>query len=252
MAPLLVAALAALAVGCGGSDGTQSTSVARPPGVEFDVASKIKSGVPRAKLIRELGDPVLTSKPEKALPGGCMYYPMKGKSLQNVWWFCLDEHDKVNAGATLYSIGLPPPPDDASAARQVLIGRGDVICATGGPKDSPPEDLVRQIKQVTTKSAPEARKKLAALMRKFSDSAESIRAQLERFNAPPDEVSELHAYEAALHQQAAALDRAATALAAGDAKAYDERLQRAKDLGDEAEAHASQYGFAKCAGIKLS
>ncbi len=105
---------------------------------------------------------------------------------------------------------------------------------------------------MTTKSAPAARKKLAALMRKFSDSAESIRAQLERFNAPPDEVSELHAYEAALHQQAAALDRAATALAAGDAKAYDEQLQRAKDLGDEAEAHASQYGFAKCAGIKLS
>ncbi len=66
-----------------------------------------------------------------------MYYPMQGKSLQNVWWFCLDEHNKVAAGATLYSIGLPPPPHDASVARQVLIGRGDVDCSTGGPKNSP-------------------------------------------------------------------------------------------------------------------
>ncbi len=89
-------------------------------------------------------------------------------------------------------------------------------------------------------------------MRKFSDSARSTRAQLELFNAPPDELSELHAYEAALGRQAAALDRAATALAAGNANSYNEQLQQAKDLGDEANAHASQYGFAECAGIKLS
>jgi hypothetical protein len=252
IAALFLAAFAALVVGCGGSGGTQSTSVARPPGVKFDEGSKIKSGTPRAKMIRELGQPVLTSKPEKTLPGGCVYYPMEGMSLQNVWWFCLDEHNKVNTGATLYSIGLPPPPNDASVGRQVLIGRGDVDCATGGPKKSPPAELASQIKQVTTKSAPKARQGLAALMRKFSKSAEENLAQIKRFNAPPDQLSELHAYEAALGQQIVALDRAATALAAGNAKSYNKQLQRAKDLGDEANAHASKYGFASCAGIKLS
>lgn len=252
IAALLLAAFAAVVVGCGGSGGTQSTSIAPPPGVDYGTANKINSGTPRAEMIRELGQPVLTSKPQKGLPGGCVYYPMQGKSLQNVWWFCLDEHNKVAAGATLYSIGLPPPPHDASVARQVLIGRGDVDCSTGGPKNAPPAKLVDQIKQVTTKSASGARQALAALMRKFSDSARSTRAQLELFNAPPDELSELHAYEAALGRQAAALDRAATALAAGNANSYNEQLQQAKDLGDEANAHASQYGFAECAGIKLS
>jgi hypothetical protein len=253
IAALLLAMFAAVVVGCGGSDGTQSTSVA-PPGVKFETAKKVKIGVPRAKVIRELGDPVLTSKAVKGSPGGCLYYPMEGRPLADLFQYCLDEHKETNLAATAYSLDARQPPSDASAARQALIGRGDVICSVSGGLSHlpPPEKLVHQLKEVTTKSAPAARQGLAALMRKFSNSAEKTRAQLEAFNAPPDELSELRAYEAALGQQAAALDRAATALAAGDAKSYDKELQRAEDLGDEAKAHASQYGFAQCAGLKLS
>ena len=249
MALLLLAAFAAVLMGCGGSN---TTSTARPPGVNFAVASKIKSGVPRAQLIRQLGHPVLTSKAVKSSPGGCFYYPMEGRPLHDVWVFCLDEHNKVNQGATLYALGQPSPPPGASAARTVLIARGDSTCMLAGQDTGDPAQLVHQIGQVTTSSAPAARRKLAALMRKFSDSAEHTRTQLESFNAPPDELSELQAYEAALHQQAATLARAATALAAGDAKSYREQLQRAKDQGKEATTHARQYGFVKCAGIKLS
>jgi hypothetical protein len=248
---LLLAVFAALAVGCDGSDESQSTSDERPPGIEFNAAKSITLGVPRAKVIRELGDPILTSEAVKGSPGGCLYFPMEQRPLASVFQYCLDEHDQVNVAATAYSLGAPAPPQGASAARQALIGRGDVTCGVSGPEGRPPEELVRQIEQVTTKSAPEARQELAALMRKFSKSAKKTRAQLEAFNAPPDELSELDAYGAALDQQADALARAATALAAGDAKSYDAQLQRAKDLGDEAKAHASQYGFSTCAGIRL-
>ncbi len=254
VALLLLAAFAAVLVGCGGSNGTQSTStsIARPPGVNFAVASKIKSGVPRAELLRQLGDPVLTSKPQKGTPGGCLFFQMDQRPLGDVWMFCFDQHNKVSAGATLYSLGEPAPPQGVSAARAVLIARGDSICSLSGQQTGPPEQLVHQIKQVTTRSAPAERRKLAALMRKFSASAEKTRAQLEGFNAPPDQLSELNAYEAALHDQSAAIARAAKALAARDAKSYHEQLQRAKNLGDEATAHARQYGFVTCAGIKLS
>jgi len=253
VALLLLAAFAAVLVGCGGSNGTQSTSVARPPSVNFNVAAKIKSGVPRAELLRRVGDPVLTSKSQKGSPGGCLFFQMAQRPLGDVWMFCFDQHNQVNAGATLYSLGEPAPPQGASAARTVLIARGDSICSlSGGQQTGPPEQLVHQIKQVTTRSAPADRRKLAALMRKHSDGAEKTLAQLEPLNAPPDQLSELKAYEAALHDQSAALARAATALAAGDAKSYHEQLQRAKSLGDEATAHARQYGFGTCAGIKLS
>jgi hypothetical protein len=251
-ASLLLAVLAAVVVGCDGSDESQSTSAERPPGIEFDAAKSITLGVPRAKVIREFGDPILTSEVAKGSPGGCLYFPMEERPLVDVFQYCLDEHDQVNVAATAYSLGATPPPQDASAARQALIGRGDVICSVSVQDTGAPGELVRQIEQVTTKSASEARRELAALMRKFSKGTKKTRAQLEAFNAPPDELSELDAYVAALDQQTVALARAATALAAGDAKTYDEQLQRAKDLGDEAEAHASQYGFATCAGIKLS
>jgi hypothetical protein len=243
---------AAFVFGCGGSGETETTSEERPPGIEFGAAQKITLGVPRAKVIREFGDPILTSKAVKGSSGRCLYYPMDDRPLIDVFQFCLDEDNRVNVAATAYSLGAPPPPQDASAERQAMIGRGDVTCTVSTQDTGPPEELVRQIEQVTTKSAPEARKELAALMREFSKSADRTRAQLEAFHAPADELSELDAYGAALDQQADALARAATALAAGDAKSYDEQLQRAEDLGDEAKAHASEYGFATCAGIKLS
>ena len=252
VALLLLAAFAAVLVGCGGSNDTQSTTTARPPGVKFAVAAKINSGVPRAKVIRQLGDPVLTSRSASGSPRGCLFFQMDQRPLGDVWMFCFDQHNQVNAGATLYSLGEPAPPQGTSAARTVLIARGDSICSTSVQQTGPPEQLVHQIKQVTTRSAAADRRKLAALMRKFSDGAEKTRAQLEPFNAPPDQLSALNAYEAALHDQSAALTRAATALAAGDAKSYHEQLQRAKNLGDEATAHARQYGFVRCAGIKLS
>jgi hypothetical protein len=276
MALALLAGFAALAAGCGGSTDTQSTvtttvsntqstttttvsgtqstttPTARPAGVKFSVGNKIKSGVPRAELIRRVGDPVLSTKAIKGSPGGCLYFAMYQRPLADVWAFCLDQHDKVNAGVTLYSPQQPPPPQDASVARKVLIARADTICGGTVEKTGPPAKLVKQVKQVTASSPPAARRKLAALMRTFADSAEATGRQLERFNAPPDELSELDAYQNALRDQAVALDRAAKALSAGDQKGYRQELARVRELGQAATDHAHQYGFSKCAGIKIS
>jgi hypothetical protein len=169
-----------------------------------------------------------------------------------VWIFCLDEHDKVNAGATLYSPQQPPPPQDASVARKVLIARADAICDATVHQTGPPAKLVQQIKEVTGGSPAASRRKLAALMRTFADSAEATERQLERFNAPPDELSELDAYQNALRDQAVALDRTAKALSAGEEKSYRQELSRVRDLGQAATDHARQYGFSKCAGVKVS
>jgi hypothetical protein len=272
----LLAGFAALAAGCGGSTDTQSTTTttvtatqstttttasdtqstttptARPVGVKFAVGNKIKAGVPRAELIRRVGDPVLSSKAVNGSPGGCLYFAMYQRPLADVWAFCLDEHDKVNAGVTLYSPQQPPPPPDASVARKVLIARADAICGGTTAKTGSPEKLVQQVRQVTASSSSAARRKLAALMRTFAGSTEATRRQLKRFNAPPDELSELEAYQNALHDQAVALDRAANALSAGDQKDYRQQLGRARDLGQAATDHARQYGFSKCAGVKVS
>src|SRR3954451_11917872 len=68
LASLLVAAFAALVVGCG-SSGTESPT--RPPGVAYAVANTIEAGTPRTVLTKRLGEPVLTSKPTHSSPGGC-------------------------------------------------------------------------------------------------------------------------------------------------------------------------------------
>jgi hypothetical protein len=272
----LLAGFAALAAGCGGSTDTQSTitttvsetqstttttvsgtqstttPTARPVGVKFAVGNKIKSGMPRAELIRRVGDPVLSSKAVNGSPGGCLYFAMEKRPLSDVWIFCLDEHDKVNAGATLYSPQQPPPPQDASVERKVLIARADAICDYTSKKTGDPEELARQVKQVGTSSSQAARRKLAALMGAFAVSAETIRGQLEDFDAPPDALSELEAYQSALHDQAVALDRAAKALSAGDEMRYQRELDRARQLGQAATSHARQYGFSTCAGVKVS
>jgi hypothetical protein len=251
---LFVAGFAAVAAGCGGSgDNTSTTTLpSRPPGVKFATANKVGTGDPRTEVIHRLGDPVLTSKAVQGAPGGCLYFAMYQRPLSDVWRFCLDEHDKVNSGATLYSFQQPPPPQDASVARKVLIARADGICDYTSKKTSQPEKLARRVKQVTASSSPAARRKLAALMRAFSESAETSRGQLKRFNAPPDALSELEAYESALHDQAVALDRAAKALSAGDEMRYQQELDRVRRLGDAATTSARQYGFSTCAGVKVS
>ena len=85
-------------------------------------------------MINRLGQPVLTSKATRTSPGGCLYYAMKGRPLSDVWQFCLDRHDRVNEGATLYSETQPAPPPGASAARAVLLARGDGICTSENAK----------------------------------------------------------------------------------------------------------------------
>ncbi len=245
----LLAGFAAIAVGCGGSSDNETTTT---PGVKFDLANKVKSGMPRAELIRFVGNPALTSKPMGGAPGECLYFPMQGRPVANVWMFCVDEHNKVNAGVTEYALDQPPPPQDASVARAVLIGRADTICLAAPQQTGPPEKLVQQIKQVTASSPPAARQKLAALMRKFSEGAKATRSQIDGFNAPPDELSELDAYLNALHGQALALDQAAKALSAGDEKSYRQALDRARQQGQAATDHARQYGLSTCAGVKLS
>lgn len=254
LASLLVAAFAALVVGCG-SSGTESPTrppPTRPPGVAYAVANTIEAGTPRTVLTKRLGEPVLTSKPTHSSPGGCLYYAMQDRPLSDVWQFCLDRHDRVNQGATLYSESQPAPPPGASAARAVLLARGDAICTSENAQlVKPTKRLARLIKQLALTSAPDVRRRAASLMRRFSAGLKRTGAQLGAFNAPPDARSELSAYLDALKAQAGALDQAATALAAGDSLYLDLR-RRVNSLGKSATTHAQHYGFSTCSALAFS
>jgi hypothetical protein len=249
LASLLVAALAALVVGCG-SSGTESPT--RPPGVAYAAANSIEAGTPQTVLTKRLGQPVLTSKPTPPSPGGCLYYAMQDRPLSDVWQFCLDRHDRVNQGATLYSESQPAPAPGGSAARAVLLARGDAICTTENAQlVKPTRRLVRLIKQLAATAAPDVRRRAASLMRRFSAALKRTGAQLGAFNAPPDARSELSAYLDALKAQAGALDQAATALAAGNSRYLDLR-RRVNSLGKGATMHAQHYGFSTCSALAFS
>jgi hypothetical protein len=246
LAALLVAVLAGVLAGCGsGDDDSTSASQERPPGVEFAAAKGVGLGVSRAKLVKQIGEPVLRSEPTKysTAAGGCLFFPMRDRPLSDVFTFCLDEHDKVVAAVTQYA-DEPDPPPDASVARTVLIARGDVICDVNVVKTGDPAELERVLKGPSPSPVAE-RGKAAAMMRKFADGLRRDRAEIGAFNAPDDARSELTAYLDALDAQAAALDRAASALASGKGT-YPELRRRVTDLGAEAADHAQAYGFTRC------
>jgi hypothetical protein len=250
VASLLLAACTWTAVGGCGSGGTAAP--ARPPGVNRAAANSITAGTPRAALLERLGQPVLTSRPTRLAPNGCLYYAMRNRPLSDVWEFCLDGRGRVNKGATLYSPSQPAPPPGASAARAVLLARGDAICESDNARLArPTKRLARLIKRLDPQSQAGDRLRASRLIGEFSAAINRVRAQLAEFNAPGDERSELSAYLSALQAQAAALDRAAVLLAGRDARYLDLR-EKVNSLSETATAHARQYGFRTCSALAFS
>ncbi len=247
----LVAGLAAMLLpGCGSGGSTTST---RPDGVAFGTANAIRVGTSKATLDGRLGDPVLTSGPTQSAPGGCVYYTMKGRPLSDVWQFCLDGRDRVSEGATLYSPSHAPPPQGASAAREILIARGDAICqSTNGDLAGQTKELARLVGGLSPNAASDLRRRAAALTDKVATVLGRTRSQLHAFAAPSDERSALAGYLQALASQASVLHRAAGALANGRDQRYVVLRDRLNRLADPAIADARQYGFDTCSTVKFS
>src|SRR4051794_41795704 len=104
LASLLVAAFAALVVGCG-SSGTESPtrpSPTRPPGVAYAVANTIEAGTPRTLLTKRPGQPVLSPKPTPSSPRGCLHYPVPHPPPRRAWRFFPDPPARRHQGATPY------------------------------------------------------------------------------------------------------------------------------------------------------
>ena len=245
----MFAGLSVVLAGCGSGGSTTSP---RPVGVSFSAANVIQTGTPKAQLTARLGEPVLTSRPTESAPGGCVYYAMKGRPLADVWQFCLDAHDRVSEGATLYSPSHPPPPDGASAAREVLITRGDAACQ-GANADlvDATKQLARTIPQLSSSSGSGLRHRAASLTDRVARVLGDTRSQLGAFVSPPDEQSSLNGYLDALDKQAADLHQAATALATRRDQRYFALREQLNQAADSANADAEQYGFATCSTVRF-
>jgi hypothetical protein len=247
---LWLAALVAIA-GCGSDSG--SSPPATVPGVAYAAANTITAGIPRTVVNRRLGEPILTSRPTGSAPNGCVYYPMQGRPLADVWQFCFDKRNRVNEGATLYSTSQPAPPADASAARAALLARGDSICQ-GASLDlaQPLKRLDRQLTELARNPNRANRLRAASLIGQFDDVLNKTLSELNAFNAPPDQSSALADYLDAFGAQTRILPRAQTSLAASQDQRYSLLAHRFDTLGNAAAAHARQYGFSTCSGATLS
>lgn len=247
---LWLAASVAIA-GCG-LDSSSSTPVT-VPGVPYATANTIKVGMPRTTVKRRLGAPILTSKSSDSVPGGCVFYAMEGQPLADVWQFCFDKRNRVNAGVTLYSVAQPAPPADASDARAALLGRGDTICQ-GERADlaRPVKQLNRQLTKLKRSPNRANHRRAASLIGGVDDVLKKTLSELNAFNPPPDQKSVLADYLNALGTQTRVLSRARTALAALQDQRYSRLVHRFNALGGAAAAHARQYGFSTCSATTFS
>jgi hypothetical protein len=247
---LWLVAVVAIA-GCGSDSG--SSRPATVPGVAYAAADTVKAGMPRTDVNRRLGEPILTSRPTDSAPGGCVYYAMQGRPPADVWQFCFDQRNRVNAGATLYSVSQPAPPAGASAARAALLGRGDTICQVEiADLARPLKRLDRRLTELKRSPNRANRRRAARLIGRFDDVLKKTLSELNVFNPPPDQRSALADYLDALRAQTRVLPSARTALAASQDQRYSRLIRRFDALGNAAAAHARRYGFSTCSGATFS
>jgi hypothetical protein len=244
VAVLSLVAVSAIA-GCGSGGGSTTE---RPVGVPYDVANRVTVGVPRSALIEQLGQPVLTAYPVAPDSSGCAYFAMQGKPLADVWEFCFDKHGKVNLGATQYSDTVDRTfPEGASAARQVLIARGDSICSSeNADLASATKKVDQALRALKARSTAKSRSAAAAAIGGFNGALRNALTRLKAFNAPPDETSTLTSYVHGLGEQVHVLAQAQAALAASDDQRYSALGRRFDQLGTSAAAAAKRYGFHVC------
>jgi hypothetical protein len=240
-------AWAVVIVGCGSGD--SANHAVTPPGVPYALADAIHPGMTRAAVRERLGTPVLTSHPTTSALKGCAYYAMAGRPLGDVWQFCFDSHNRVHEGATLYALSQPPPPAGASAARAVLLARGDAICQSESGRLADPAQKLARLRPT---SAPHARREAAGLMRRLNAVLRKALAELGAFDAPPDGRRTLASYLEALAAQTRALDRARAALAASQDGRYARLLRSFNRFGSAAAARARRYGFTVCSATNFS
>src|SRR4051812_10601273 len=90
-------------------------------------AGRVKAHMPKERVVRILGRPLLEQAPTSDFAGGCIFYPLAKLTETSVWQFCFDKRG-INLVLTALSQSHPRPPRAASQARTALIGRADTIC----------------------------------------------------------------------------------------------------------------------------
>ena len=90
--PAALLAGIALMAGCGGSaePRTISTDGGKPSALGPTDVTKVQEGMPKERVLAELGPPVVAQGPIDDYAGGCLFYPVKDVPLVNVWQFCFD------------------------------------------------------------------------------------------------------------------------------------------------------------------
>ena len=228
------------------TDAATSSTPAPATSITTEEASKIQAKMPKERVLKLLGEPLVTQGPYGKNTQGCLYYGMENQPFANVWQFCFND-EGVNLVLTALSPGQPGPPEGSSQARASLIARADSVCQSqdghlagitkdvgaaladfnGDPTDKNLDNVVRHIGR-------------------FIDNLEESHEILSAFNPPEDNADSYTAYTDALADQIEALTEAKEAVAERDFEAYDEDGTEFNDIGKDAREAAQNYGFTKC------
>jgi hypothetical protein len=254
---VLTLACTILLAACGGSgddDGnetketpTPTATFAKVEGIPKVRADLVKPRMSEARVRELLGEPVLTQGPIANFPGGCIYYPMKGMPLADVWQYCLNERG-VTLILTAFSQQQPKPPEGASPTRAALIARADSICQRDNARLAPTTEAVAIALQAFggDPGNPAVREEVDTQIHRFVRIIEETQQQVGAFDAPEDERDTFDAYVAKLKEQADVLERARRAFKANDMDTYEELGKEFTQIGQDAKQDAKVYGFTQC------
>ncbi len=240
----MLATAAALALVACGSDDDGGES--RPEGITDQQGNSLQLRTSHEDVYEQFGEEniVLTSGAEENT-SGCEYYAMKDRPLVNVWQVCFNDRDEVKQIATQYGFGTPP--EDASPARQALIGRADAICQS---ENQELRGITRELGEALTvfsqNATPKTRADVAGLIDDFNGTIESTIERIEVYEAPEDGREVLTAYLDLLGDQAGTLDDAREAFLNDELGKYDRLGNEFTTIGEQAKAQAQEYGFSAC------
>ncbi len=230
------------------ADPSSTTSGSAAPDVSISTAdaAKVKARMPKERVLKLLGEPLLTQDPQADNTQGCIYYGITNQTPANVWQFCFNDKG-VNLVLTALSPGQPAAPEGASQARAALIGRADSICQS---QDGYLATITEDVSKALTKfSQDRSDANTAAVVNqigRFISNLEETHEQLAAFNPPEDNADSFTTYVDTLADQIDALTEAKDAIAEGDVGAYDDHGTEFNDIGQDAIAAAENYGLSTC------
>lgn len=247
----LLAASAVALTGCTGDgnaspDPDPTTSAAPAVSITGAQADKVKAKMPKERVLKLLGEPLLVQDPYGSNTQGCLYYGMEKQAFANVWQFCFDD-EGVNLVLTALSPDQPGPPEGSSQARTSLIARADSVCQSqGGHLVTITKDVGKALADFNGNPDDKNLDTVVRHVDRFISNLEETHEALAAFNPPEDNADSYTSYTDALADQVDALTKARDAVAERDFEAYDEFGTEFNDIGKDAREAARNYGFTQC------